>query len=97
MSAPDHRNPGEGGSRQRSAPKPPGMNTGRLGAANQARAWAIGLNFVYGVIGFALIGWAVQRWIWPSAAPWPMLVGLFLGLLGGGFRFIKDAMSMGRR
>ncbi|HRJ49066.1 MAG: AtpZ/AtpI family protein [Phycisphaeraceae bacterium] len=67
------------------------------GAANQARAWAIGLNFVYGVIGFSLIGWAVQRWIWPSAAPWPLLVGLFLGLIGGGFRFIKDAMSIGRR
>ncbi|HLO39838.1 MAG TPA: hypothetical protein VK176_02355 [Phycisphaerales bacterium] len=65
--------------------------------ANSGRAWAIGLNFVYGVIGFGLIGWALERWVWPQAAPWIMLSALGLGLLGGGVRFVREAIAMGNR
>ncbi len=60
----------------------------------QAVAWGVGLNFVYGFLGFGLIGWAVQTWLWKDAAPWPMLVGLGLGLVGGMYRFVKDALKM---
>jgi len=52
------------------------------------------MNFVYGVIGLGLIGWAVQ-WFWPRTAPWPILVGLLLGLVGGMVRFIYDAQRIG--
>ncbi|MFZ4576429.1 MAG: hypothetical protein ACOYN0_18750 [Phycisphaerales bacterium] len=45
----------------------------------RAVAWGLGLNFAYGVIGFFLVGWAVQAWLWKDAAPWPMLVGLGRG------------------
>ena len=60
----------------------------------QAVAWGVGLNFVYGFLGFGAIGWAVQTWLWKDAAPWPMLVGLGLGLVGGMYRFVKDALKM---
>ncbi len=64
--------------------------------ATSGRAWAIGLNFVYGVIGFGLIGWALEKWVWPQASPWIMLGALGLGLLGGGVRFVREAIAMGR-
>lgn len=66
------------------------------GFAKQARAWSIGLNFVYGVIAFSLIGWALEKWVWPSAAPWVLLTGVFLGLIGGGYRFVREAISAGK-
>ncbi len=65
--------------------------------AGQAKAWSIGLNFAYGVAGFTLIGWAIQKWVLPSAAPWPLLAGVFLGIVGGGYLFIKEALAMGKR
>ena len=52
------------------------------------------MNFVYGVIGLALIGLALQ-WLWPSTAPWAVLGGLLFGLVGGMVRFIYDAKSIG--
>lgn len=61
-----------------------------------AGAWAIALNFVYAVIAFAFIGWAVQRWLAPSWAPWPLLVGLGLGLIGGFIRFVREALKANR-
>lgn len=64
--------------------------------ATSGRAWAIGLNFVYGVIGFGLIGWALEKWVWPQASPWIMLGALGLGLLGGGVRFVREAIAMGK-
>jgi F0F1-type ATP synthase assembly protein I len=65
--------------------------------ATSGRAWAIGLNFVYGVIGFGLIGWALEKWVWPQASPWIMLGALGLGLLGGGVRFVREAIAMGKK
>lgn len=61
-------------------------------SAKAAGAWAIALNFVYAVAGFALVGWAVQRWLVPAWAPWPILVALGLGLIGGFVRFVREAM-----
>jgi F0F1-type ATP synthase assembly protein I len=67
----------------------------RSTVANQAKAWGIGLNFAYGVAGFALIGWALQKWVWPNAAPWLMIALILLGVLGGGVRFVREAIAMG--
>ena len=65
--------------------------------ANQARAWGIGLNFVYGVVGFSLLGWALEKWVWPSASPWILLSAIFIGLVGGGYRFVKEAIDAGKK
>ena len=58
-----------------------------------AAGWAIALNFVYGVVGAGLIGWVIEKWVVPSWAPWPVLVGLMVGLIGGFARFIHEAMK----
>lgn len=60
--------------------------------ADMAKGWAIALTFVYSLIGAGLIGWAIQKWLVPSWAPWPLLVGLLVGLIGGFARFIREAM-----
>jgi len=65
-------------------------------ARSQAVAWGLALNFVYGFIGFGAIGWALERWVWPGAAPWILIGGLGLGLFAGGYRFVKDAIAMNR-
>ena len=61
--------------------------------AAMARGWAIAMNFVFGVMGMGAIGWAIQTWVWKSAAPWPIVVGLGMGLVGGFYRFIKEAIA----
>jgi F0F1-type ATP synthase assembly protein I len=60
------------------------------------RISAIGSNFAFAVMGMGLIGWAIQKWLWPAAAPWPILIGLGLGLIGGLYRFVRDAMAAER-
>lgn len=64
--------------------------------ANMARGWAIAMNFVFGVMGMGAIGWAIQTWLWKSSAPWPLIVGLAMGLVGGFYRFIKEALAANR-
>lgn len=72
------------------------IRTAASDTVSAASAWAIALNFVYAVIGFALIGWAVQKWVVPAWAPWPLLVGLGLGLVGGFLRFVREALKANR-
>ena len=64
----------------------------RRDKAQMAAGWAIALNFVYGVVGAGLIGWIIQKWIFPSWAHWALLAGLMIGLIGGFARFIQEAM-----
>ena len=54
------------------------------------------MNFAFGVMGMGAIGWAIQNWFWKSAAPWPLVVGLGLGLVTGFYRFIREAMAANR-
>lgn len=68
----------------------------RSNSNDQAVAWGLGLNFVYGVIGFGGIGWALQTWVWRGTAPWLLLAGVGLGLVGGTYRFVRDAIAMNR-
>ncbi|GMV25479.1 MAG: hypothetical protein AMXMBFR58_15100 [Phycisphaerae bacterium] len=78
-------------------PEKPDITPRQGSMASQARAWAIGLNFVYGVVGFALLGWALERWVWPKAAPWLLLGGLFLGLISSFYRFVREAMAINKK
>lgn len=73
------------------------VSTSSQDTADMARGWAIAMNFVFGVMGMGLLGWAVQTWLWKSAAPWPLVGGLGLGLVGGFYRFIKDAIAANKQ
>lgn len=55
------------------------------------RMSGIGTNFAVYVVSGLLIGWLIQKYWKPDWAPWALLVGLFCGLIGGTYRFIKDA------
>lgn len=62
---------------------------------NQARAWAIALDPVYGLIGFGLVGYGID-WLAGSAPTWTV-VGALLGLVAGFTRFIRDASRLNTR
>lgn len=62
----------------------------------QMAAWGIALSFAYSVGGMALLGWALQRWVFPSSAPWLLIGCLAAGLVGGTYRFIKEALRANR-
>lgn len=61
-------------------------------STRQAVGWAIAMNFVWTLAATGLFGWAIQKWLWPAAAPWPLVVGLILGIVVGMVRFIRDAI-----
>jgi F0F1-type ATP synthase assembly protein I len=42
---------------------------------------ALGINFSGTIAGGALVGWAIDRWL--GSAPWALLTGTVLGLVGG--------------
>ena len=55
------------------------------------RMSGIGTNFAVYVVSGLLIGWLIQKYWKPDWAPWALLTGLLFGLVGGTYRFIKDA------
>lgn len=60
--------------------------------AQQARAWVIALNIVYGTIAFGVIGFGLDYFF--GWTPWAMLTGALLGLVVGTYRFVREAMAM---
>ena len=84
------------------APKPTSAgNKGGAGSGGDdgtmqqlVRIGTIGGNFALAVVALGLIGWAVQTWIIPSAAPWPLVGGLLAGIIVGGLRFVQDARKL---
>ena len=60
----------------------------------QVRAWAASLDVAVGLLGFGFIGWLIDRWL--GHAPWWMLGLGVLGLIGGSYRFIREAMAINR-
>ena len=57
--------------------------------------WSIGVNFSAGVAGMGLLGWLLDRWL--GTAPWILLGGVLLGLIGGFYQFIREAGAINRR
>lgn len=51
----------------------------------------MGTELAAGVIGMGLLGWLLDRWMHTS--PWIMLGGIFVGLVGGGWNFIRRALA----
>jgi len=61
---------------------------------NQARAWAIALDPLYGLIGMGLLGYGVD-WLAGTGPLWT-IAGALLGLVAGFVRFIKEATRLNR-
>ena len=54
----------------------------------------LGLQLAITVVVLFFLGkWLDSRW---GTSPWLMLVGLFLGIVGGLFKFVRTAMDMGK-
>lgn len=56
--------------------------------AQVMKVTAIGTNFILAIIGMGILGWALDYWF--KTSPWCLLGGLFVGLIGGGYRFIRE-------
>jgi F0F1-type ATP synthase assembly protein I len=51
----------------------------------------IGIEFAAAVAGFTLVGWWVDRhW---NCGPWGLLIGAVLGLAGGMYNMIREALG----
>ena len=59
------------------------------------RASGMGAEFAAGIVGMGLLGWLIDRWL--GSAPVGALVGAGMGILGGGYNFIRQAQIMNRR
>jgi len=62
--------------------------------ADQARAWVIALNIVYGLIGFGAIGFAIDHFA-GTEPKWMLIMG-GIGLFVGMYRFIREALAMNK-
>lgn len=72
----------------------PGTSPTSRQRARQARAWAIAMDPVYGLIGLGLLGYAIDHF----AGTWPRWTSILaiVGLVGGFYRFIREAMSLNK-
>ena len=62
--------------------------------ANQAKAWAIALNIVYGTLGFGAMGFAIDYFA--GTSPLWLLILMGLGLVVGTYRFIREALELNK-
>ncbi len=59
------------------------------------RMAGLGLEFVSSIAGGILLGWLLDRWL--GTAPWFLVAGMGVGLVGGLSNFIKEAMRASRK
>lgn len=57
-------------------------------------ALKLGYEFSAAVGGFCFIGWLVDWFC--ETKPWGLLIGAILGLIGGMYNLIRDALRMSR-
>lgn len=62
-----------------------------------ARSWGIAMNFAFGVAGMALLGWAIQTYLWKASAPWMVIGFLTMGLVGGFVQFVRAGLREANR
>lgn len=53
------------------------------------KVWSISLSFVLAAVAGALLGWLVDRYT--NIRPVGVVVGVAVGLIAGGIRFVRDA------
>jgi hypothetical protein len=66
----------------------------RDASKDQLRAWSTGLDLAAGTFGMGLIGYLIDRW--QGTAPWWMLGLGLAGLVGGAYRFVREALRVNR-
>lgn len=57
-------------------------------------AMSLGFNFAAAVAVFLFIGYAIDRNY--GTSPWGVLIGTFLGLIGGMYNMIRQALAASR-
>ena len=63
---------------------------------NQGLRYAgLGIEFAAAVAGLTLVGYWVDRHF--GSSPWGVLTGAAIGLIGGTYNMIREALSAGRR
>jgi F0F1-type ATP synthase assembly protein I len=55
----------------------------------------LGLELAGAVAGLTLLGWWIDRQL--ESAPWGLLIGLAIGLLGGMYNLIRQVIAETRR
>lgn len=64
------------------------------GRPGNAQLYGIGFEFVAAVAGFVIVGYWVDRHF--KTAPWGVLIGLALGLVGGMRNLIRETLRAAR-
>ncbi|MEM7755284.1 MAG: AtpZ/AtpI family protein [Planctomycetota bacterium] len=62
---------------------------------DQLQAWSAGLDIPAGAFGLGLVGYLIDRW--QGTGPWWMLGLGLLGVAGGCYRFVREALRMNRQ
>jgi len=61
------------------------------------RLWKLsgmGVELAAAIAGMGFLGWLLDRWL--GSNPWLLIVGLVLGLIGGGYNFIRQSLAASR-
>lgn len=56
----------------------------------------LGMEFAAGIIGMAGLGWAIDRWAIKSGGNTALLVCAGIGIIGGGYNFIRRALILNK-
>jgi len=58
------------------------------------KAGGLGLELTGSIVGMAAVGWGIDRWA--ETSPRWLLILLGVGILGGGYNFIRHALALSR-
>ena len=67
----------------------------RTDRSSLGRFYSLGFELVAAVAGFTLVGYWVDRHY--GTAPWGLLIGLGLGLVGGTYNLIRSSLVATRK
>jgi hypothetical protein len=56
----------------------------------------LGMEFAAGIIGMAGLGWAIDHWVLKSGGNKALLICAGIGIIGGGYNFIRRAMALNK-
>ncbi len=65
----------------------------RAAMAQLGKAWGIALEFIVSILVFTAIGWVLDWWL--GTEPWFILAGMGFGFIGGVYRLLRAAQSLG--
>ncbi len=66
----------------------------RSSAIQTGKVFAIGMDFVYGVVGCAALGWLADWWF--KTGPLWLLIGAGIGLLVAMYRFVREGLKLAK-